>query len=115
MGTRPGLGCSTFVPLLVRTNDRQWWRRSASGIGGANLGKFLGMDPIAELPELWDIDPLAAYLGVGRRFVYRLTEQRRIRFVSVGGKLRFNSVDVAAYLAHESRGRVRPRSEAPER
>ena len=62
------------------------------------------MDPTAELPELWDIDRLAAYLGVGRRFVYRLTEQRRIRFVRVGGKLRFDPVDVADYLARESQG-----------
>jgi excisionase family DNA binding protein len=60
------------------------------------------MDQIAALPELWDIDRLAAYLGVGRRFVYRLTEQRRIRFLRVGGKLRFDPADVADYLAREA-------------
>jgi excisionase family DNA binding protein len=60
------------------------------------------MDQAAELPELWDIDRLAAYLGVGRRFVYRLTEERRIRFFRVGGKLRFDPADVADYLARES-------------
>jgi len=60
------------------------------------------MDQTAALPELWDIDRLAAYLGVGRRFVYRLTEERRIRFFRVGGKPRFDPADVADYLARES-------------
>jgi excisionase family DNA binding protein len=54
------------------------------------------------LPELWAIDRLASYLGVGRRFIYRLTEEHRIRFVRVGGKLRFDPADVADYLRSEA-------------
>jgi excisionase family DNA binding protein len=90
--------CSTF-----RTgNEGQWW--AEAGFGGDRWGRprqVSGMDQTAALPELWDIDRLAEYLGVGRRFVYRLTEERRIRF-RVGGKLRFDPADVADYLARES-------------
>jgi excisionase family DNA binding protein len=91
--------CSTFCT----GNDGQW--RGEAGFCVDRWGKprqVPGMDPSAELPELWDVDQLAGYLGVGRRFVYRLTEQRRIRFVRVGGKLRFDPADVADYLARES-------------
>lgn len=55
--------------------------------------------------ELWDIDQLAAYLKVGRRYVYRLTSEGRIRFNTLGGQLRFDPRDVAAFLANEA---VRP-------
>lgn len=56
-----------------------------------------------QLPEeLWDIDRLANYLGVGKRFVYRLTSEKRIRFVRIGGALRFRPEDVAAYLDAET-------------
>jgi excisionase family DNA binding protein len=60
------------------------------------------MEP-TPLPELWDIEELAAYLGVGRRYVYRLTEQRRIRFVRIAGRLRFRPEDELEWLARESR------------
>lgn len=36
---------------------------------------------MSELPELWNIDRLAGYLGVSKHFVYRLTSEHRIRFV----------------------------------
>jgi excisionase family DNA binding protein len=52
--------------------------------------------------ELWDVDRLAAYLGVGRRFVYRLTHERRIRHVKVANQLRFRPEDVAAFLADQT-------------
>lgn len=52
--------------------------------------------------ELWDIDQLAEYLGTGRRFIYRLTHERRIRFHRVGKQLRFDPADVAAYLDSEA-------------
>jgi len=52
--------------------------------------------------ELWDVDRLAAYLGVGRRFVYRLTHERRIRHVKVANQLRFRPEDVAAFLAEQT-------------
>jgi hypothetical protein len=35
------------------------------------------------LPELWDIDRACAYLGCSKYLVYRLTRERRIRFVRV--------------------------------
>ena len=57
---------------------------------------------MSELPELWNIDRLAAYLGAPKAFVYRLTRERRIRFLKVGKELRFRPEDVAAYLESES-------------
>ena len=36
------------------------------------------------LPELWDIDHVCAYLQCSKHLVYRLTRERRIRFVRVG-------------------------------
>ena len=57
---------------------------------------------MSELPELWNIDRLAAYLGASKSFVYRLTREHRIRFLKVGKELRFRPEDVAAYLEAES-------------
>jgi len=51
-----------------------------------------------ELPELWDIDRLVAYLGTSKHLVYRLTHERRIRFLRVGKELRFRPEDIAAWL-----------------
>lgn len=52
--------------------------------------------------ELWDIERLVAFLGVSKRFVYRLTSERRIRYYRVAGSLRFDPDDVAAYLSNEA-------------
>ncbi|MHB1518402.1 MAG: hypothetical protein ACYCVN_03170 [Acidimicrobiales bacterium] len=42
----------------------------------------LGMrDDSPELPELWDIDRLVAYLGTSKHLVYRLTHEPRIRLL----------------------------------
>ncbi len=57
---------------------------------------------MSELPELWNIDRLAAYLGAPKAFVFRLTREHRIRFLKVGKELRFRPEDVAAYLEAES-------------
>ena len=57
---------------------------------------------MTELPELWNIDRLADYLGANKAFVYRLTREHRIRFVKVGKELRFRPEDVVAYLEAES-------------
>jgi excisionase family DNA binding protein len=46
---------------------------------------------------------VAAYLCVGRRFVYRLTEEHRVRFVIIEGQPRFTAADVADYLARETK------------
>lgn len=61
-----------------------------------------------ELPELLTVDELADYLGVGRRFIYRLTHERRIPFSKMGGELRFQATDVARFLS-ESTTPARPR------
>ncbi|MCB1032130.1 MAG: helix-turn-helix domain-containing protein, partial [Acidimicrobiales bacterium] len=45
--------------------------------------------------ELWDIERLAEFLGASKRFVYRLTSERRIRYYRVAGSLRFDPDDVA--------------------
>ena len=75
---------------------------------------------MTELPELWNIDRLADYLGANKNFVYRLTRDHRIRFVRVGKELRFRPEDVAAYLEAESvpaalavTGAARPRRGRP--
>ena len=57
---------------------------------------------MTELPELWNIDRLADYLGANKAFVYRLTREHRIRFVKVGKELRFRPEDIVAYLEAES-------------
>ena len=54
------------------------------------------------LPELWDIDRVCAYLDCSKHLVYRLTRERRIRFVRIGKELRFRADDVAAWLELES-------------
>jgi excisionase family DNA binding protein len=51
--------------------------------------------------ELWDREKLAAYLGTGDRFIYRITSERRIRYQKIGGELRFDPADIAAFLKRE--------------
>ncbi len=59
-------------------------------------------DDSSELPELWDAERLAGYLGVSKHYVYRLTSEHRIRFVRVGKGLRFRPGDVVAWLESQS-------------
>jgi excisionase family DNA binding protein len=72
------------------------------------------------LPELWDVDRVCAYLSCSKHLVYRLTRERRIRFVRVGRELRFRASDVATWLELESvpartgqAKRIRPRRGRP--
>ncbi len=58
----------------------------------------------ASLPELWDDDRLCAYLGVGSRFVARICSEKRIRYLRVGGRRRFDPADVAEYVEASKRG-----------
>lgn len=51
-----------------------------------------------ELPDLWDVDRLVAYLGTSKHLIYQLTHEHRIRFLRVGKELRFRPEDVAAWL-----------------
>jgi len=55
--------------------------------------------PPSQLPDLWTVDQLADYLGCPKSYVYRLTHERRIRFVRVGKTVRFRPDDVEAWLA----------------
>jgi excisionase family DNA binding protein len=59
-----------------------------------------------ELPHLVDIDSIAEHLGVEVRHVRRLVFERRIPFIKWGRLLRFDPVDIAAWLdecTHQSR------------
>lgn len=48
--------------------------------------------------RLHDIDGAADYLRCGRRLVYRLVAERRVRFTYAGRSLRFWQSDLDAYL-----------------
>lgn len=51
-----------------------------------------GADP------LHDVDTAADYLRCGRRLIYRLVAERRVRFTYAGRSLRFRQSDLDAYL-----------------
>ena len=53
--------------------------------------------PAAE--PLLDIDGVAARLGMSTRFVRRLIEERRVPFVKLGRLVRFDPVEVEAWIA----------------
>ena len=59
-------------------------------------------DDAPELPELWNAERLAGYLGVSKHYVYRLTSEHRIRFARVGKGLRFRPEDVVFWLESQS-------------
>ncbi len=50
-------------------------------------------------PTLLTIEDVAVMLNVGPRFVRRLVAERRIAFHKVGHYVRFDAVDVAAWIA----------------
>ncbi len=54
--------------------------------------------PDDPLPTLLDIDGVAAHLGVNERHIRRLVAERRIPFVKWGHLLRFDPVEIAAWL-----------------
>ena len=52
-----------------------------------------------DVPDrLHDVDSAAAYLRTGRRLIYRLVAERRVKFTYVGRSLRFWQSDLDAYL-----------------
>jgi excisionase family DNA binding protein len=69
------------------------------------------------LPELWDVDRVCAYLHSSRHLVYRLTRERRIRFVRVGKELRLRRDHVSAWLEDESvpSSAAQPKASRPRR
>ena len=48
--------------------------------------------------RLHDVDSAAEYLHCGRRLIYRLVAERRVRFTYAGRSLRFWQSDLDAYL-----------------
>jgi excisionase family DNA binding protein len=54
--------------------------------------------PPPTLPNLVDIDTLAAHLGVNVRHVRRLVAERRIPYVKWGHLLRFDPIAIARWL-----------------
>ncbi len=60
------------------------------------------------LPELMTTDQLAERLGVTRRHVRRLVDERRVPFVRVGRFIRFDPAEISAWLGLGIRARDRP-------
>ena len=63
--------------------------------------------PNPPLPRLFAIDELAIQLGTSVRHLRRPVAGRRIPFVKLGGKLRFDSAEIARWV---DQGRVKDRS-----
>ena len=62
------------------------------------------MNGFDALPELMTMDQLAERLGVTRRHVRRLVDERRVPVLRVGRFIRFDPVEIADWL---NRNRVR--------
>jgi excisionase family DNA binding protein len=60
------------------------------------------------LPNLVDIDTLAAHLGVSVRHVRRLVAERRIPFVKWGHLLRFDPIEISTWLDDQRVEAARP-------
>ncbi len=56
------------------------------------------MNGFDALPELMTMDQLAQRLGVTRRHVRRLVDERRVPFLRVGRFIRFDPAEVADWL-----------------
>jgi excisionase family DNA binding protein len=58
------------------------------------------MATIDNLPPLLTIDQLADRLGTTVRHVRRLIAERRVPYIKVGGRVRFDPEDIAVWLDH---------------
>lgn len=47
---------------------------------------------------LWSIDDVAAYLGIPKMAVYKMTSARTIPHVKLGGRVRFRQADIDRWL-----------------
>lgn len=54
--------------------------------------------PTRDLDSLWDVEAVARRLGVQARHVRRLVAERRIPFLKWGHLLRFDPVEIDAWL-----------------
>jgi excisionase family DNA binding protein len=66
-------------------------RRPKTGSAGAGPTR-------KDIPELIDIEAVAGRLGVGVRHVRRLVAERRIPYIKWGHLVRFDPVEVAAWV-----------------
>lgn len=64
--------------------------------------------PVPAELELWDIERLAEVLGCRRSYIYRLTHERRIRYLKIGKELRFDPRDVREFVENEKTQVDRP-------
>lgn len=62
--------------------------------------------PIRSDDRLHTVASAAAYLRCGRRLIYRLVSERRVRFTRAGRELRFWQSDLDAYLDGQSMGPI---------
>jgi excisionase family DNA binding protein len=61
-----------------------------------------------ELPKLLSIDELAETLGVTRRHVRRLVDERRVPFLKVGKFVRFDPAAISDWLDQSRVAASRP-------
>src|SRR4029079_19084313 len=84
-----------------RPVDEKSRRSQETGSDRARRFAHSGMKPRLErpttLPNLVDIDALAAHLGVSVRHVRRLVAERRIPYLKWGHLLRFHPAQIAAW------------------
>jgi excisionase family DNA binding protein len=67
------------------------------------------MNGFDALPELMTMDQLAERLGVTRRHVRRLIDERRVPFLRVGRFIRFDPAEISVWLDASRVSTSRPR------
>ncbi len=65
---------------------------------GASVTPRIPHPPDTAIDRLHDVDSAAEYLRCGRRLIYRLVAERKIKFTKVGRSLRFWQSDLDGYL-----------------
>jgi excisionase family DNA binding protein len=56
------------------------------------------MATVTTLPNLLDITQLAEHLGTSQRHIRRLIADRRIPYVKVGGRIRFDPHEIRSWI-----------------
>ena len=64
------------------------------------------MNPLA-LPKLLTPDQVTEILGISRRTLQTLCRKRKIRFVKVGGQLRFEDEDLTDFVK-SNKSKIKP-------
>ncbi|MFM8316270.1 MAG: helix-turn-helix transcriptional regulator [Deltaproteobacteria bacterium] len=60
-----------------------------------------GFDKTFKAERLWDLDALVRALRVKRSWVYSQTHQNRIPYRRIAGRLRFDPVEIDAWIASQ--------------